>query len=111
MKARSSNHRLSLVIHLLFVVGAIAAIAVLMNGCDGGREGERCIPNLSHNDCGGGLTCMQPATCVESYCCPEDPTTSTNPFCNGQGCPAALDGGTDDAAGADAASATDGAGE
>ena len=81
------------------------------NGCDGGREGDRCNPNLSHNDCDDGLACVQPATCVESYCCPSSGGASSNRFCNGQSCPApdaagAEDSGPDarEGAGPDAAS-------
>jgi hypothetical protein len=65
-----------------FALGAF----VLTNGCDGGREGDRCNPNLSHNDCGSGLTCIQPSGCAENYCCPADPSKSSNPYCNGAGC-------------------------
>jgi hypothetical protein len=68
------------------------------NGCDGGREGDRCNPNLSHDDCDDGLVCVQPATCVESYCCPAKGGASSNAFCNGQACPApdaAADGAAD----------------
>ena len=68
---------------LLALVGSTAA-------CDGGREGDRCVPQsvgFSHNDCNSGLTCttiVDPAsgaTCGESYCCPSD-GTSSNPYCN-----------------------------
>jgi hypothetical protein len=75
------------------------AILTLGAGCDGGREGERCNPFLSHNDCNDGLTCQQPATCAENYCCPANASSSTNPFCNGAACPAAEAGAGD--AGAD----------
>jgi hypothetical protein len=79
-------------------VVSLAAVLVLVNsGCDGGREGERCNPALSHNDCDNGLTCQQPSTCAENYCCPADPTKSTSPYCNGAACPAA-DAGAVDAA-------------
>jgi hypothetical protein len=70
---------------------------VLGHGCDGSREGDRCNPDLSHNDCHAGLTCQQPATCVESYCCPDPAKSSANPFCNGLACPA-VDAGVSDAA-------------
>ena len=58
---------------------AAAAVLAVGDGCDGGREGERCNPSLSHNDCDNGLTCQQPGTCVESYCCPDLPTSSSSP--------------------------------
>jgi hypothetical protein len=90
---------------VLLLASTIAGISIIANGCDGGGEGDRCNPNLSHNDCGEGLTCMQPATCVESYCCPSDPSTSSNPFCNGQACPA-VDGGAGEAGGDDSSTTT-----
>jgi hypothetical protein len=76
---------------------ACAAMTPFAGGCDGGREGDRCVLALnaatgsgyrSSEECGAGLTCQTPATCVESYCCPADPTKSSNPYCNGTGCPA-----------------------
>jgi len=74
--------------------GLLAAVAVgfftLGVACNDGREGDRCNPVAAANgedECGGGLTCQTPSTCVESYCCPADPTKSTNPYCNGQSCP------------------------
>jgi len=66
---------------------AVAALLMLIPACDGGREGDRCNPNLSHNDCDDGLTCIAPSTCVETYCCPSDPTKSTSAYCNGSLCP------------------------
>jgi hypothetical protein len=74
---------------------ALLGVLAVGNGCDGGREGERCNPNVSHNECDDGLTCVQPATCVENYCCPAGP--SANPYCNGAACP------TPDASAQDAA--------
>jgi hypothetical protein len=73
---------------------AAAALALSMaaGGCaegGGGGEGERCNPDLSHNECNGALTCqvvfdpVTLATCGESYCCPATPTTSSNGYCNG----------------------------
>ena len=64
-----------------------SAFFLLGAGCDGGREGDRCNPDLSHNDCNEPLTCQQPATCAENYCCPVNASSSTNPYCNGKGCP------------------------
>lgn len=68
-------------------IAATAALLVLIPACDGGREGDRCNPNLSHTDCNDGLSCITPSTCVETYCCPSDPTKSTSQYCNGSGCP------------------------
>jgi hypothetical protein len=55
-------------------------------GCSVGAEGERCNPNLSHDECNGGLTCQQPLNCPENYCCPTSGTSSSvfcQPGCNG----------------------------
>lgn len=73
------------------------AFLVVTNGCDGGREGERCNPDLSHDECDDGLTCQQPSTCVENYCCPTPASGSSNPYCNGKGCPNGGDAGPADA--------------
>ncbi len=83
------------VLLILAIAGAIA----LLPACDGGREGDRCNPNLSHDDCSDGLSCITPATCVENYCCPSNPTKSTSQYCNGSGCPrpAPTDAGPSDA--------------
>lgn len=55
-------------------------LASIATGCDTGNEGERCNPNLSHDECGTGLSCQQPKDCPENYCCPTD-GTSSNPYC------------------------------
>jgi hypothetical protein len=57
-----------------------AALALMEIGCEIGNEGERCNPDLSHNECNSGLSCQQPANCPENYCCPKS-GTSTNVFC------------------------------
>lgn len=79
-------------------MGQLALVLALTGqtmGCDGGREGDRCVPvtlpngssGFSHNDCNDGLTCttiVDPAsgaTCGESYCCPTN-GPSSNPYCN-----------------------------
>lgn len=74
------------------------ALLPLVLACKGGSEGERCNPYLSHDECGGDLVCSGPSTshplagtCVENYCCPDDPSKSGDPHCNGSdtnGCPA-----------------------
>lgn len=71
--------------------------ALLGTSCHEGREGDRCNPIQAANledECNDGLTCQTPSTCVESYCCPKDPSTSSNPFCNGMMCPAPADAGS-----------------
>jgi hypothetical protein len=75
---------------MVFALGLTTAS--LEPGCalgGGGGEGDRCNPDLSHNDCNSGLTCQVPAdpvtgaTCGESYCCPTPATGSPNGYCNG----------------------------
>ncbi len=79
----------------MYVVSLALALAAIANGCVGGSEGDRCNPALSHDECGGTrLTCQQPATCVESFCCPNPASASTNPYCNGTLC-AVVDAGPD----------------
>jgi hypothetical protein len=92
---KSSDKSRSLYVYTvgLAVVGSL--LLAMAGGCVGGNEGDRCNPDLSHNDCNAGLTCQQPSTCVENYCCPDDPSTSTNPYCNGTLCPAVDDAGPD----------------
>jgi hypothetical protein len=67
------------------VVALAATIAVTEGGCTlsewgGGGEGDRCNPLLSHDECGSGLQCTQPALCPENYCCPVN-GTGNNPYC------------------------------
>jgi hypothetical protein len=66
-----------------FVVACLA-LAVAQTGCEQGGEGDRCNPDLSHDECGGGLSCQQPTGCPENYCCPTS-RQSANPYCQ-QGC-------------------------
>jgi hypothetical protein len=84
---------------------AAVVLGLVVVACEQGAEGDRCNPDLSHDECNAGLTCQQPLPCVENYCCPVDRSTSTNPYCLGlpSACPtddAGEDAGTD--AGADA---------
>jgi len=78
------------------IIGIVVASAT--NGCVGGNEGDRCNPSQTdHSECTGGLTCQQPSTCAENYCCPTPASGSSNGYCNGTLCPAApaSDAGTD----------------
>ncbi len=89
-KPPTLENRMSIIVHkgpLLAV--PLTILALTISGCDGGREGDRCNPDLSHNDCNDGLTCVVPSTCVENYCCPTPSSASTNPYCNGMACPMA----------------------
>ncbi len=72
-------------IGIALVVGS-SAIAILSAGCDQGSEGDRCNPDLSHNECNDGLVCTQPVDCPENYCCPASGNSSNpncQPGCNG----------------------------
>jgi hypothetical protein len=62
----------------LVLIGA--GLTASIPGCDVGNEGDRCNPNLSHDECSSGLACQQPVDCPESYCCPAV-GNSSNPFC------------------------------
>jgi hypothetical protein len=86
-KCDTSNRRATVAV----LVAAWLLLAA--TGCaegGGGGEGDRCNPDLSHDECNSGLTCTivtAPAagggyfTCGESYCCPSGP--SGNGYCNG----------------------------
>jgi hypothetical protein len=69
---------------------ATTFVALSMSACDGGSEGDRCNPDRSSDECNSGLTCMTPATCVISVCCPDKgPYTDPQCACNANpaGCP------------------------
>ena len=72
---KTTNHRIG--VALFALVGTLALAA---GGCNVGNEGERCNPDLSHDECGSGLKCTQPEYCPENYCCPTS-GTSRNPNC------------------------------
>ena len=63
------------------------ALVVLSNGCDDAKEGDPCNALILHDECTGGTTCQIIGSCTVGHCCPADPSTSTNPFCNGMACP------------------------
>lgn len=73
---------------LLAVAVVIAAAALAAPGCGNTEEGERCLLEAYADECGDGLTCLVPASCVAAVCCPTD-GSSTDPAC--AACPA-LDG-------------------
>ncbi|HEY3818252.1 MAG TPA: hypothetical protein VGL81_13825 [Polyangiaceae bacterium] len=76
------NTRSRIGVAVFFLAGVLA----VGSGCNVGNEGERCNPNLSHDECGTGLTCTQPKDCPENYCCPTAGTSSNafcQPGCNG----------------------------
>jgi hypothetical protein len=56
--------------------------------CNQGAEGDRCNPDLSHDECNAGLSCQQPKNCPENYCCPIE-GESTSAFCQ-PGCAGGL---------------------
>lgn len=88
----------------------LVSAALLVTGCNQGAEGDRCNPDLSHDECNSGLRCTQPVNCPENYCCPisgqsDDPYCQ--PGCNGgqasicaaggdADCEGGVDGGGDD---------------
>jgi hypothetical protein len=72
------NRMYSLVGIALLSIGGVVAFGA--GGCNVGNEGERCNPDLSHDECGAGLSCTQPQYCPENYCCPTS-GTSNNPYC------------------------------
>ncbi len=87
-KLSTLENRMFLIVRARMALAVpLIALALASSGCDGGHEGDRCNPDLSHNDCNDGLTCVTPSTCVENYCCPTPASASTNPFCNGAACP------------------------
>ena len=61
-------------------IALLLATAALAAGCNQGGEGDRCNPDLSHDECGAGLHCTQPVDCPENYCCPTS-GNSNNPYC------------------------------
>jgi hypothetical protein len=73
-------------------------------GCNTGQEGERCNPNLTHDECGAGLACSVVPDCPETYCCPTS-GNSSNVYCQ-SGCNGGLAAMC--AAGADAADCFEG---
>jgi hypothetical protein len=80
--AKTSSYvaRLGLVVLALAATIAITEAGCTLNEWGGGGEGDRCNPFLSHDECGNGLQCTQPALCPENYCCPTN-GASNNPFC------------------------------
>lgn len=92
------------------LVLVLAGAAVVSAACvQGGEEGDRCNPNLSHDECGSSLTCQQPSPCVESYCCPANLATSTSAYCRGDpaACPSEAGADARTEAGTDAGTDTD----
>lgn len=78
------NTTLSRISIALFCLGTVAVFGA--GGCRIGKEGERCNPSLSHDECGSGLACTQPVDCPENYCCPTSGTSSSDycqPGCAG----------------------------
>jgi len=85
MSSTKVGKRYSKMLRAGFVAITLVASVVVGAACTaeewgGGGEGDRCNPNLSHNECGGGLQCTQPALCPENYCCPTS-GVSGNAYC------------------------------
>jgi hypothetical protein len=85
----------------LSLLGVVIGLAIAGLGCNEGQEGDRCNPDLSHNECNSGLACTGASTdkaskapyvfedpstwtpnapCPENYCCPIS-GGSSNPYC------------------------------
>jgi hypothetical protein len=77
-----------------FVV--VAAFVAIVAAClQGGHEGDRCNPDLSHDECNDGLSCQQPKSCDESYCCPANLAASKSSSCRSDPDACPLDAGSD----------------
>jgi len=89
---------------ILVLFGFVACgLAYFSNGCDiRPKEGDSCNALISHDECSDGLTCQTIGSCTTTYCCPANPSSSSNEFCNGTSCPPLPPDAGDDAA--DAAS-------
>ncbi len=87
-----------------YLASLTATIALVLLACNQGSQGDRCNPNLSHDECNSGLSCMSPPLCPEAYCCPTDSNGNLLPNsdpncqvgCNG-GAASACNAGADDA--------------
>jgi hypothetical protein len=84
MKTTALTNKMSVFTRFGCKLGVALWLAAFGLGCSEGAEGDRCNPDLSHNECNSGLTCTQPALCPESYCCPIN-GDSTDPYCQ-EGC-------------------------
>jgi hypothetical protein len=113
MNTRFRSRRLSLLVGSAAIAAIAALVFSLAPGCKpGGDEGSKCNPLVLRNECNDGLSCKA-FDCSESFCCPVN-GTSSDPHCNGEGCPdtdggeegGAQEGGAD--AGADVALADSG---
>lgn len=81
----------------------LSAIVLVLLGdaCKlGGKEGDQCnsliLQAEGEDNCNAGFVC-KPFSCSASYCCPKN-GTSSDPNCNGEGCPdqdAGEEGGAD----------------
>jgi hypothetical protein len=113
MRSIHSNRSRPRVRFGVFFALAIALVA-LGDACKlGGKEGDQCNALILHADgeenCNAGFVC-KPFSCSASYCCPKN-GTSSDPNCNGEGCPdedAGEDGGNDGSAEAAPDTETDG---
>jgi hypothetical protein len=98
MNTNITPKKRSISFRVVALAGIVLGTVLFGTACHEGAEGDRCNPVAAANgedECNSGLTCQSPFTCVESYCCPANLSSSTNPFCNGMMCPAAPDAGTD----------------
>jgi hypothetical protein len=70
MKRAPSVSIKSIASRTFFVMVAAVALA-LGDGCNQGKEGDRCNPDLApgESDCNSGLTCQKSPTCAETGFC------------------------------------------
>jgi hypothetical protein len=65
-------------------LAALSALALFASeGCEQGAQGDRCnpaliqpggsVPQYNEDECGNGLACTVPPTCVIAVCCPKAP--------------------------------------
>ncbi len=74
-----------------------SALSLGALACEQGSQGDRCNPDLvDSTECGSGLSCVTPPTCVVSVCCPTSPPYS-DPQCeciaNPKACASSMSGG------------------
>jgi hypothetical protein len=103
MNSLPKGKRMSFWSRIVLLTAFVVTSFAFGAACNEGREGDRCNPAAAaamEDECGSGLTCQTLSVCMESYCCPSDPTKSSNGYCNGAlWCPQQQDAGTTSDAG------------
>jgi len=89
---------------LVFALVAFGAVGV--DGCNSSQdEGDRCTAG-STDECASGLSCVQPANCIVTFCCPASSAEKDPNGVCASGCPTDQDSATADVT-EDATDATD----